>query len=82
MAAMTSKPIAIYYEHPDWFRPLFAELEARGIDYLKLDASCHSYDPSKVGIDFSLFFNRMSASAYLRGNSHGIFFTHNYLASS
>jgi hypothetical protein len=79
MAAMTSKPIAIYYEHPDWFRPLFAELEARGIDYLKLDASCRSYDPSRVGIDFSLFFNRMSASAYLRGNSHGIFFTHNYL---
>jgi hypothetical protein len=77
---MTSKPIAIYYEHPDWFRPLFAELDARGIDYLKLDASCHSYDPSAARIDFSLFFNRMSASAYLRGNSQGIFFTHNYLA--
>jgi hypothetical protein len=77
---MTSKPMAIYYEHPDWFRPLFAELDARGIDYLKLDASCYSYDPSAAGIDFSLFFNRMSASAYLRGNSQGIFFTHNYLA--
>ena len=21
------KPVAIYYEHPDWFKPLFAELE-------------------------------------------------------
>ena len=21
------KPFAIYHEHPDWFRPLFAELE-------------------------------------------------------
>ncbi len=72
--------MAIYYEHPDWFRPLFAELDARGIDYLKLDASCYSYDPSAAGIDFSLFFNRMSASAYLRGNSQGVFFTHNYLA--
>ena len=23
------KPIAIFHEHPDWFRPLFAELERR-----------------------------------------------------
>jgi hypothetical protein len=27
---MTSKPLAIFYEHPDWFRPLFAELDSRG----------------------------------------------------
>ena len=77
---MTSKPLAIFYEHPDWFRPLFAELDSRGINYLKLDASCHSYDPSAASTDFSLFFNRMSASAYLRGNGQGIFFTHDYLA--
>ena len=25
--AKKKKPIAIYYEHPHWFRPLFAELE-------------------------------------------------------
>src|ERR1700720_4550331 len=76
---MTSRPIAIYYEHPDWFRPLFAELDTRRINYVKLDASRHSYDPNAGGVDFSLFFNRMSASAYLRGNGEGIFFTHNYL---
>ncbi len=77
---MTSKPLAIYYEHPDWFRPLFAELDARSIQYVKLDASCHCYDPAAANTDLSLFFNRMSASAYLRGNSQGIFFTHGYLA--
>jgi len=77
---MTSKPLAIFYEHPDWFRPLFAELDSRGINYVKLDPSCHSYDPASAVRDFSLFFNRMSASAYLRGNGQGIFFTHNYLA--
>jgi hypothetical protein len=37
--SMTSKPIAIYYEHPDWFRPLFAELDGRGLNYVKLNAS-------------------------------------------
>ncbi len=26
-----NKPIGIYYEHPDWFRPLFTELDRRGI---------------------------------------------------
>ncbi|MEY2600724.1 MAG: hypothetical protein QOJ36_43 [Verrucomicrobiota bacterium] len=75
-----TRSLAVYYEHPDWFVPLFAELDARNISYLKLDASCHSYDPAAIAVDFSLFFNRMSASAYLRGNSHGIFFTHAYLA--
>jgi glutathione synthase/RimK-type ligase-like ATP-grasp enzyme len=77
---MNSRPIAIYYEHPDWFRPLFAELDARGVNFVKLDASRQSYNPAAAQRDFSLFFNRMSASAYLRGNGQGIFFTHNYLA--
>src|SRR6266404_6565680 len=78
--SMTSRLMAIYYEHPDWFRMLFAELDSRGFNYVKLDASRHSYDPAAAGTDFSLFFNRMSASAYLRGNGQGIFFTHDYLA--
>lgn len=72
--------MAIYYEHPDWFRPLFAELDARDINYIKLNASCHSFDPAAAGPDFSLLFNRMSASAYVRGNGRAIFFTDSYLA--
>jgi glutathione synthase/RimK-type ligase-like ATP-grasp enzyme len=72
--------MAIYYEHPDWFRPLFAELDARGINYVKLNASCHSFDPAAPRPDFSLLFNRMSASACLRGNGRAIFFSHSYLA--
>src|SRR5438105_1759890 len=74
------KPIAIYYEHPDWFRPLFAELDRRSTPYVRLDASCHSYDASAAQIDFGLFFNRMSASAYLRDHGNAVFYTRNYLA--
>ena len=77
---MSSRPIAIYYEHPHWFRPLFAELDARGINYVKLNACSHSFDPAAAGPDFSLLFNRMSASAHVRGNSQAIFFTQSYLA--
>ena len=75
-----TRPLAVYYEHPDWFRPLFAALDSRGINYVKLNASRHSFDPAAAGTEFSLLFNRMSASAYLRGNGQAIFFTQSYLA--
>lgn len=74
------KPIAIYFEHPDWFRPLFAELDRRRVPYVRHDARCHAYDISADAKQFGLFFNRMSASAYLRGNAQSIFFTRDYLA--
>jgi hypothetical protein len=75
------KPIGIYYEHPDWFRPLFAELDRRGIPYEGVDAGAHQFDPSSDdAARFSLVFNRMSPSAYLRGRSHSILYTQHYLA--
>jgi biotin carboxylase len=77
---MTEKPIAIYYEHPDWFRALFAELDQRNIPYVPIDASCHRYDPAEKESGYSVFFNRMSASAYTRGHGNAIFYTRNYLA--
>ena len=73
-------PIAIYYEHPDWFRPLFAELDRRRTSYVKIDARQHFYDPSQTGRDYSVLFNRMSPSAYLRSSHPGIFYTLGYLA--
>jgi glutathione synthase/RimK-type ligase-like ATP-grasp enzyme len=76
----TVRPIAIYYEHPDWFRPLFAELDRRGIPYVRVDAAHHHYDAGARDEEFALFFNRMSASAYLRGHGNAVFYTRNYLA--
>ncbi|MBA2584926.1 MAG: ATP-grasp domain-containing protein [Chthoniobacterales bacterium] len=73
-------PIAIYYEHQDWFRPLFAELDKRSTAYVHIDARCHSYDITGRAKKYALLFNRMSASAYLRGHGQGIFFTRDYLA--
>jgi hypothetical protein len=74
-----SKPMAIFYEHADWFRPLFAELDRRGTPYVRIDASRHQFDPSETETEYSLLFNRMSPSAYLRGHGQGIFYTLNYL---
>ena len=77
---MPPRPFAIYHEHPDWFRPLFAELERRGIPFARLDPRAHLYDPSEKSSPFALVFNRMSPSAYLRGGVQGMFFTLGFLA--
>src|ERR1043165_2024699 len=72
-------PLAIYYEHPEWFRPLFAELDRRGVPYFTIDAARHRFDPSD-GEGIAVLFNRMSASAYLRDHANAIFYTRDYLA--
>jgi glutathione synthase/RimK-type ligase-like ATP-grasp enzyme len=77
---MSDKRLAIYYEHPEWFRALFAELEKRGVPFEKIDAASHFYNPKEAN-DFSLLFNRMSASAYLRGHGNAVFYTRGFLAS-
>ena len=74
------KPIAIYYEHLDWFRPLFQQLDERRVPWLKIDARHHYYDVNSPEHEYSLLFNRMSPSAWQRGLGHAIFYTLNYLA--
>ncbi|MDQ3713676.1 MAG: hypothetical protein M3388_15850, partial [Acidobacteriota bacterium] len=79
---MNKNKIAVYYEHPNWFRPLFAALERRGLPFEKIDVSRHAYNPGELFDEkFSLFFNRMSASAYLRNHGNAIFYTRGLLAS-
>lgn len=75
-----SAPFAIYHEHPDWFKPLFAELDRRGIPVIKYDPRAHHYDPAEIRPPFSLLFNRMSPSAYLRDGVQGMFFTVSYMS--
>ncbi|HEX6369459.1 MAG TPA: hypothetical protein VF006_11045 [Longimicrobium sp.] len=72
------QPIGIFYEHPEWFKPLFAELDRRGTGYVKLHADEHVFDPAEQPA-YSLVFNRMSPSAYLRGRGNAIFYTQAFL---
>lgn len=71
--------IAIYYEHPHWFTPLFAELDRRGTPYTRLHAEHHQFDPASKP-PYDLVFNRMSPSAWQRGHGHAVFYTHQFLA--
>ncbi len=78
---MAKKTIGIYHEHQDWFRPLFTELDRRGTAYERLDARHHFFDPTTdADTRYSVVFNRMSPSAYLRGAGHAILYTQNYLS--
>jgi hypothetical protein len=73
------QPIAILHEHPEWFKPLFAELDRRGIPYFPLHAADHAYDPDARDVPYSLVVNRMSPSAWMRGHPEAIFHTLRYL---
>lgn len=73
------KPIMISYEHPDWFKPLLAELDKRNISYQTENPTKHYFSIEGSKPDFDLFFNRMSPSAYLRNGVQGTFYTLNYL---
>jgi hypothetical protein len=74
------KPIGILYEHPEWFRPLFAELSRRGVPYEPIHAARHGFDPAARDSGYSLVVNRMSPSAWTRGHASAIFHSLDYLA--
>lgn len=78
-AIATRAPFGILYEHPDWFRPLFTELERRGIPFKRIAASTHWFDPASPRPPYGLVFNRMSPSAYLREAGHAVFYVQAYL---
>lgn len=74
-----AQPIGILYEHPEWFKPLFATLDRRGLPYEPIHAESHRYDPSATAAPYSLVVNRVSASSYLRGHTQAILYARQYL---
>ena len=72
--------LAVYYEHPQWFTPLFAALDRRGVDYAALNLQTHSFDPAEPGLPAPVVFNRLAMSSYLRQPEHAIFYTQALMA--
>jgi hypothetical protein len=75
----TAAPLAILYEHPQWFAPLFAELERRGTPFDRIFIPDYFYDIGQRHHAFKVLFNRMSPSAHSRQHGSGIFHTLAYL---
>jgi hypothetical protein len=71
--------LGVLYEHPDWFVPLFAELDRRELPHCRIAADKLRYDPAATTSPYALMFNRVSPSAYLRGHTRAIFAAQSYL---
>ena len=74
------RTVAVFYEHPEWFTPLFTELDRRGVNYDRLLAYQHTFDPAETDSPYALVVNRMSPSAFTRGHARAIPYTLQYLA--
>jgi D-alanine-D-alanine ligase-like ATP-grasp enzyme len=61
--------IYIMHENLQWFAPLAEIFDAHGLPYQSWDMSAGSVDLSAVPPE-GVFFSKMSASSYLRGNAH------------
>ena len=65
--------LAILYEHPAWFLPLFTALDRRGVGYVALTPD-GQFDPSDTAPPARAIFNRIAMSSFLRSAEHPIFY--------
>jgi hypothetical protein len=72
--------LAILYEHPKWFEPLFAALDRRGIAFQPIRLSDHSFDPASTELPAPVILSRVAMSSFLREADHGIFYAEALLA--
>jgi glutathione synthase/RimK-type ligase-like ATP-grasp enzyme len=79
MAAMPA-PLALLYEHPLWFAPLFAALERHGLAYEAIQLGDHRFDPASTDVPAPVVLSRVAMSGFLREREHGIFYAQSLLA--
>jgi hypothetical protein len=76
---MTSEPalpdLAVFYEHPQWFEPLFRELDRRGVDWAPVAIQDHSFDPADTKAPAPVILNRLAMSSFLRQDEHALFYS-------
>ena len=70
----SSAPLAVLYEHPQWFQPLFAALERRGLPYLPIGLADHCFDPLSSEVPAPVILSRVAQSSFLREPEHPIFY--------
>jgi glutathione synthase/RimK-type ligase-like ATP-grasp enzyme len=72
--APSSAQLAVLYEHPQWFQPLFAALDRHGMSYVPVQLSGHSFDPASRAVPAPLILSRVAQSSFLREPEHPIFY--------
>lgn len=66
------RDLAVFYEHPAWFAPLFAKLDERCFDWTPLPIQDHVFDPDAPP-PARVVFNRLAMSSINRQAEHGLF---------
>ena len=72
--------LAILYEHPEWFKPLFAALDRRGVAYEAIRLTDHHFDPADRSVPAPVVLSRVAMSGFLREPEHGIFYAQSLFA--
>ena len=67
--------LAVFYEHPQWFEALFACLDRRGVDYVKVPIQDHTFDPEDTSLPAPVILNRLAMSSFLRQDEHALFYS-------
>ena len=67
--------LAVFYEHPQWFEPLFRELDHRGVDCVRISIQDHTFDPADPRAPAPVILNRLAMSSFLRQDEHALFYS-------
>ena len=67
--------LAVYFEHPQWFEPLFRTLERRGVAWTSLPIQDHVFDPADTTLPAPVVLNRLAMSSFLRQEEHALFYS-------
>ncbi len=67
--------LAVFYEHPNWFAPLFAALDRRGVDWMAIAIQDHTFDPADTRLPAKVILNRLAMSSFLRQDEHALFYS-------
>ncbi|MFL6720353.1 MAG: RimK family alpha-L-glutamate ligase [Sphingomonas sp.] len=74
VVSSSSAQLAVLYEHPQWFQPLFEALDRRGLSYVPVQLSGNSFDPESRDLPAPLILSRVAQSSFLREPEHPIFY--------
>jgi hypothetical protein len=67
--------LAVFYEHPQWFEPLFRELDRRGVDWTPIRIQDHTFDPADLRLPAPVILSRLAMSSFLRQDEHALFYS-------
>jgi hypothetical protein len=72
---MATTDLAVFYEHPKWFEPLFAALDRHGVDWRGIPIQDHTFDPADANAPARVILNRLAMSSFLRQGEHALFYS-------